>query len=360
MILRTDSKAERPIRATRAGPDTESLRRAYLELLKLGLCDLAGAATLSVEALWGGRVYSRVLNPDHLESRVDGRDWPWGGLTMGGLTRLDDLQGCVESLVADGVEGDLIEAGTWRGGASIMMRATLDSLGVEDRDVWVADSFQGFTGASEAIDSESDMTVLDYTSVGIQEVSEAFARLGLDRGVRFVPGFFAQTMPGLRGRRWALVRLDGDSYEATRDCLEALYPGLAKGGMLIVDDYGAFDACRWAVDEYRRGHDISEPIEQVDWTCVRWRRESEPEPADPAASGVPPEQEEIQPVAEPGAHRRLPSIYELQLENELAEIRERLAQRRGARRFARAVTDRLRRLRRPERRHQIGAGASQG
>ena len=62
-----------------------------------------------------------------------GADWPFSGLTMVGLKRLDDLQACVESVVADGVEGDVIEAGAWRGGASILARATLDSLGADDR-----------------------------------------------------------------------------------------------------------------------------------------------------------------------------------------------------------------------------------
>ena len=82
-------------------------------------------------------------------------------------------------------------------------------------------------------------------------------------------------MPALRGRRWSLVRLDGDTYDATRLALDALYPGLAPGGYLIVDDYGALDECRRAVDEFRAEHGIAEPLEQVDWTCVRWRRESD-------------------------------------------------------------------------------------
>jgi O-methyltransferase len=63
---------------------------------------------------------------------------------MIGLMRLDDLQACVESVVEDAIEGDLIEAGVWRGGASILVRATLDSLGAHGRTLWLADSFEGF------------------------------------------------------------------------------------------------------------------------------------------------------------------------------------------------------------------------
>lgn len=325
MTTRTDPKAERPIRAIAPGPEAESLRRAYLELLKLGLADLAGAETLSVEFLRGGRVYSRRLPREHLAPRVDGRDWPFGGLTMGGLKRLDDLQGCVETLVADGIEGDLIEAGAWRGGSSIVMRATLDSLGATDREVWVVDSFQGFPGSGDGpvVDPEAEeMSMLEFLSIPVEEVKASFDRLGLGDGVRFVPGFFAQTMPQLRGGHWALVRLDGDSYEATRDCLEALYPGLAKGGYLVVDDYGAIEVCRRAVDDYRNEHGITELLEQVDWTCVRWRRESEPEAA-PARSTDAVVVKEIPPAAAAGTEKRIPDIHELQLENEIAELRRR-------------------------------------
>jgi O-methyltransferase len=334
VTLRPDHTPDREIPAVGPAPGTRSLRRAYLELLKLALCDLAGAETLSVEFLRGGRVYSRRLPPDHLEPRVDGRDWPFGGLTMSGLARLDDLQACVESLVEDEVEGDLIEAGTWRGGSAILMRATLDTLRARDRDVWLADSFQGFPGSGDGpvVDPDmEEMSMLEFLSIPVEEVKASFERLGLGEGVRFVAGFFAQTMPRLRGKRWSLVRLDSDSYEATRDCLEALYPGLAKGGYLVVDDYGAIEVCRRAVEDYRREHGITEPLEPVDWTCVRWRRESEPEaaaaPADDSGAV-----DEILPAAGSGAEKRIPDIHELQLENEIAELRRRLAGHSGRRR----------------------------
>src|SRR4051812_42922394 len=124
----------RPIRAARPRPGAEPMRQAYLDLLKLCLCDLAGARTMSVSRTGDTRrpdvpVYSRELPEEELPLRVMGSDWPFSGLTMVGMERLDDLQECVESVVADGVEGDVIEAGTWRGGASILARATLDTLG---------------------------------------------------------------------------------------------------------------------------------------------------------------------------------------------------------------------------------------
>lgn len=318
-------------RAARArGPrwDLDILRSAYLELLKLCLCDLAGSSTVSVGRTPDGLVMSREIAGDQLRLRSAGMDWPLQGLTMVGLGRLDDLQDCVESVVHDGIEGDLIETGCWRGGASILMRATLDSLGAEDRTVWVADSFRGFPTGDHVHATDDDLSVFDFLAVSLAEVQANFARLGCDRGVRFLPGFFEETIPGLAEERWAIVRLDGDTYDATRLTLESLYPRLAVGGYLIVDDYGALDECRHAVDEFRRENRIEEPLENVDWTCVRWRRESEAptEGPDPVRARTSPSdrRRSAQPVART-SERHVPSIPELELGRQLGELRVRAA-----------------------------------
>src|SRR5947209_17697928 len=112
-------------------------RDEYLHLLKLALCDLVGASTSSVERLPSGRLVHRELRGEERALRARGGDWPRHALTMTGLDRLSDLQGCVEEIVTGGVAGDLIEAGSWRGGSSILMRATLDTLPASgDRTVW--------------------------------------------------------------------------------------------------------------------------------------------------------------------------------------------------------------------------------
>lgn len=316
----------RPLRAAGPAEDAEALRRAYLDLLKLCLCDLQGMGTTSVGRSQEGLVWARELSGDQLRLRSAGMDWPLHGLTMVGLRRLDDLQECVEALVRDGVEGDLIEAGAWRGGASILMRATLDALGASERTVVVADSFEGFPEEERAVrpGELDDLSGFDFLSVPAAEVRAGFERLGLGEGVRLVPGFFADTMPLLAGRRWSLIRLDADTYEATRLALESLYPGLASGGYLVVDDYGALEECRRAIDEFRDERGIAEPLEEVDWTGVRWRRESSPEPG-PA---VAPEPLPDPPARAPEADRpppAIPTIRELKLDEELRELRRRLA-----------------------------------
>ena len=315
------------------------MRVAYLELLKLCLCDLAGARTLAVGRTGDTRrtespVMCWELSAEDLALRTMGGDWPFGGLTMVGLSRLDDLEACIESVVRDGVEGDFIEAGAWRGGASILARATLDSLGADERTVWVADSFQGLPPPDpEAFpeDRELDLSGVDFLAVPVEEVRTYFQRFGCGDGVEFVEGFFDETLPGLRGRRWAVVRLDGDTYEATWVGLESLYPGLSAGGYVIIDDYGLIDECRQAVEDYRREHGITDPIEEVDWAAVRWRREDAPAPVasdgrhapalrtgprrtSPGSSGAP----------ERPARVHIPTRRELELEKEVRELRERL------------------------------------
>jgi len=339
--------------------DAEALRSAYLELLKLSLCDLTGADTREVRWTGDNRVFWRALTDEQqLTHRREGKDWPLDGLTMIGLQRLGDLQRCVETVVRDGVAGDLIEAGAWRGGASILIRATLDSLGARDRTLWVADSFQGFPPA-DASDSAADreleaaMHRIGYLAPGLETVRSYFARFGVQEGVRFVPGYFEETMDGLRGGSWALIRLDADTYRATKLSLEALYDGLAAGGYVIVDDYFhpyLPESCRLAVDEFRAQRGIEDPIEQIDWNGARWRK-SAPAGGDAPASPTSTAPAAPAPAApdatapDATAREAIPSDRELQLQDEVAALRSQLevAQREIAR-LASSPVGRLARL----------------
>ncbi len=220
-----------------------------------------------------GLVPVRIL-PEQERLQREGRTWPLFAHTMIGVERLNSLRRCVETVLADGVPGDLIEAGVWRGGASILMRGVLEANGVTDRTVWVADSFRGLPEPSSAYpaDRGADWHTADYLAVSLDEVKANFVRYGLlDDQVRFVEGWFRDTLPALTAESWAVVRLDGDMYESTMDALVNLYPRLAPGGFLIVDDY-AIPSCRQAVDDFRQSEAIEEPLETVDWTGVYWRR----------------------------------------------------------------------------------------
>ena len=345
----------RPIEAAKPGRDAPALRAAYLDLLKLALCDLAGAHTLTVSRSGDGSatdppLFTRELGKDELMLRATGGDWPFSGLTMVGLMRLDDLQRCVENIVEDDVPGDLIEAGAWRGGASILMRATLDAMGA-GRTVWVADSFEGLPRPDESFpeDRALDLSWLDYLAVSRDQVQRNFERFGLSDGVQFVEGFFEDTLPNLTGRTWSLLRLDGDTYESTWVALESLYPGLSPGGHVVVDDYLLIPECRRAVDEYRRQHGIEEPIERIDLVGVRWRREGDAPIAPTEREGrrEPAESQGARSVSRENGPAPIPTLRELQLERELEQARERLvaAERSLPRRIERRIRQALGRTR---------------
>jgi O-methyltransferase len=256
------------------------LRSAYLDLLKRSLCDLLGPRPLTAVPQSGGTVAFESLADSERERRETGADWPANATTMVGLRRLDHLQDCVETVVRDEVEGDLIETGVWRGGASILMRATLAALDVEDREIWLADSFEGLPRSSPEEypqDADTDLHYeFDFLAVSEEEVRAAFERFGVpEERVRFLRGFFSDSLPPLKGHhRWSLLRLDGDMYESTIVALESLYPDLSPGGFIVIDDYGAIPQCRQAVADFRAANGIEEEIREIDWTGAYWRRRS--------------------------------------------------------------------------------------
>jgi hypothetical protein len=208
------------------------------------------------------------------------RKWRQPRHTMASFKRLDNVQFCVEDVLTNNVPGDLIETGVWRGGVTIFMRAILAAYGVTDRRVWVADSFEGLPTPDPArypADAGLDLSGVPELAVSLERVRSHFDRYGLlDEQVRFLKGWFRNTLPLLPAESLAVVRLDGDLYESTMDALDHLYPRLSVGGYLIVDDYGAISQCRQAVHDYRAAHGIEEKILPIDWTCVFWRRTGSP------------------------------------------------------------------------------------
>jgi O-methyltransferase len=206
---------------------------------------------------------------------VHGGGWPVSAETMLGTARLDNIEQCVRTVVADGVPGDLIETGVWRGGGSILMRAVLAAYGDTTRRVWVADSFQGLPRPDPAkfpADTGDSHWRYSELAVDVDEVRANFARYGLlDDQVRFLVGWFADTLRTAPIDRLAVLRLDGDMYGSTMDALEPLYPKLSPGGFVIVDDY-ALAGCRRAVDDFRRANNIDEELVRIDRWAVMWRK----------------------------------------------------------------------------------------
>ena len=252
---------------------SSNARDAYLDLLKMTLTGLTDVQPTRMKVHEDNSL--EVIPLWNLNIRRVGRDWPNNGYTMVGLNRLDNVQACVEQVLADDVPGDFVETGIWRGGTSMFMRAMLKAYDVTDRVVYAADSFAGLPAPDAErypLDEGSDLHSFDFLAVPRVTVENNFRRFGLmDRQVKFVEGWFRDTMPTLAGHTWSLIRMDGDLYESTITVLENLYPGLSPGGFVIVDDYG-LRACRRAVDDYRSAHGIEDEVHRIDRIAAYWRK----------------------------------------------------------------------------------------
>src|SRR5579862_1853304 len=213
--------------------------------------------------------------PASAQDRYEGMDKPGYAHTMIGLRRLDSLHACVETALREGVPGDLIETGVWRGGACIFMRAVLAAHGVTDRLVFVADSFEGLPKPDLArwpADSSDNYHLDRFFAVSREEVEANFRAYGLlDAQVVFLKGWFKDTLPAAPIVRLALMRLDGDMYGSTMEAMENLYPKLSPGGFCVIDDY-SLPGCRQAVDDFRARNDVGAPLIEIDWTGRYWRK----------------------------------------------------------------------------------------
>jgi hypothetical protein len=195
--------------------------------------------------------------------------------TMIGLRRLENIEWCATQVFADSVEGDFLEAGVCQGGAAVFLRALQEAYDEGHRRTWVADSFEGLPPPRDEIDAGLDFTEarMPWLAASLSSVQETFRAYELlSDQVRFVPGWFAESLPGCEVETIALLRVDADLYESTRDVLDALYDRVPAGGFVIVDDYYAFAACRTAVDEHRTRHGVTDPLRRVDWTATYWRK----------------------------------------------------------------------------------------
>src|SRR5690349_5976619 len=134
------------------------------------------------------------------------------------LVRLDNLQFCITEVDKDDVPGDFVETGVWRGGAAIFMRALLKILNVRDRLIWAADSFEGlpepdaekFPLEAKAFKSAAMTKYYKHLAVSLEEVKRNFEAYGmLDDQVKFLKGWFKDTLPTAPIKSIAVLRLDG-------------------------------------------------------------------------------------------------------------------------------------------------------
>lgn len=161
--------------------------------------------------------------------------------TYGQRVDVGYMEAAVAYITAERIPGAIVECGVWRGGMLKAALLALESLG-ESRAVWGYDTFTGMT--------ETGPNDIGGVPVGHLAVPEAEVRAYLGERVHLVVGDVRQTVAVEAPEQIAILRLDVDWYDNTRACLEALYPRLVPGGVLLIDDYNHWQGCIKAVDEY--------------------------------------------------------------------------------------------------------------
>jgi O-methyltransferase len=205
--------------------------------------------------------------------------------TMTSPQRIGAVVDATRHCIRCDLTGALVECGVWRGGSVLAMLLTLRELDVDDRDVYLYDTFEGMTRPSEQDVSSLDGSALDefvraehkgerpwaeFFGEGVYDESSVRATLEATgypaERLHLVKGKVEDTIPATAPHGIALLRLDTDWYESTRHELDHLYPQLCEGGVLIVDDYGHWEGARRAVDEYFAEHAPAPLLNRIDYT----------------------------------------------------------------------------------------------
>lgn len=246
--------------------NVDQLRKLYLDMVQK--CIINTIYEDPNQGFWSPQIFDGQL-------RDLGRDWPSKAHSMIGNRRMSNLRQITEFVVANNIAGDFIETGVWRGGACIMARAVFQAYGVTDRRVWVADSFCGLPvpNPKYAADANDQHHTFPQLAISLEEVKANFSKYELlDDQVVFLKGWFSETLPLAPIKALAVLRLDGDMYESTMDGLNNLYHKVSPGGFIIVDDFGAVQACQQAILEFRAAHQIQDAIHNIDGIGVFWQK----------------------------------------------------------------------------------------
>ncbi len=199
--------------------------------------------------------------------------------TMTSLERVYGLYKAVEYVVRRGIPGDMVECGVWKGGSAMAIALTLKKLDASDRGIWLYDTFAGMTEPTErdvqydGVTPHERMAQANLTSfaelgcVSVDEVEANIRSTGYPpERVKLIKGDVLETIPLYAPGQIALLRLDTDWHASTAHELKHLYPRLARGGVLIIDDYGHWRGARQAVDEYFAAGDEPVLLNRLDYT----------------------------------------------------------------------------------------------
>jgi hypothetical protein len=200
--------------------------------------------------------------------------------------RLSHLHECVNDILDHNIDGDFVETGVWAGGSCMFMAHVLKDR-LQKRTIWMYDTYEGMTKPNDK-DKKKDADSLaiekwevnrrcgynEWCYVPFKVVRSNMRRTDYPlKYVKMVKGDILDTLPDKAPDKISLLRLDTDFYESTKHALEVLYPRLAIGGHLIIDDYGCWEGAKIAVDQYFKNNGLSlTHLDQIDHSCVAYKK----------------------------------------------------------------------------------------
>lgn len=201
-------------------------------------------------------------------------------ITMTSPERLVSLIRATEYIEKNNIEGDIVECGVWKGGSVGACLLTLKQLNNVARKIWLFDTFEGMNMPSELDFDINGKLASDKMKMEDKETSWIWAKAQLDlvknnvlafdypiENVNFIKGLVEDTLINNElPEKISILRLDTDWYESTKIELEILYPRLVSGGVLIIDDYGHWNGCKKAVDEFFKSMEFSPFLNRIDYT----------------------------------------------------------------------------------------------
>lgn len=210
-----------------------------------------------------------ITTEDAMFRRINGLDW--NGYTMIGLRRLDNLEMCINSVINNNINGAIVEAGVWRGGACIFAAGVLKEAEVK-RNIYVCDVFDNtFPEPQYECDKWTELHDFSALSVSLEDVKSNFNEFSLlTENIIFKKGWFSQTLQTIE-EPISILRIDGDTYESTMDTLQ-LEKNILSGGFIIMDDW-AIDVSRKAFLDYFSDKGVSEKdVIEIDSLSVYWKK----------------------------------------------------------------------------------------
>jgi len=198
--------------------------------------------------------------------------------TLTDTSTMKSLIEAVKYLEQNKIEGSFVECGVWRGGSVLVMIKTLQQLGVNDREIYLFDTFAGLNKPTNVDVKESGEVALelDYNpekkdeKTSLEIVKKTILDTGYDNSkIHFIKGEVEKTLSKTNLDKIALLRLDTKWYESTKCEMEYLYPRLLPKGVLIIDDYGIWKGSKKAVDEYFAKNNINPFLTRINTVGAR-------------------------------------------------------------------------------------------